>query len=102
MACSYLPICHRFKGDCVDPMSQCHLGQSCLSVCVPPSGSAVMEGGTCKYINDCGESQICNLNAPDGDGKTMGKCRYLCTPGMTGGGAGKGGCPATQKCTAVK
>jgi hypothetical protein len=94
MACSYLPICDLFAGNCANG-TDCHLtdAASCLSVCDSPSDQAVSEGGKCKYRNDCGESQLCNNNQPDD-----GVCRYFCDTTKADQPAGKGGCPADRKC----
>ncbi|MBM4356735.1 MAG: hypothetical protein FJ096_01360 [Deltaproteobacteria bacterium] len=94
MVCSYLPICDLFAGNCAKG-TDCHLTDpaSCLAVCDSPSSQAVSEGGKCMYRNDCGESQLCNNNAPDD-----GVCRYFCDTSKTGEPAGKGGCPADRKC----
>ncbi len=97
--CSYAKSCNLFKGDC--PMgTECHLSEptACLNVCDAPSAMHVDEGKPCKYRNDCGDSQFCNMNAPD-----TGVCRYFCDTTAAGGtAAGKGGCPPMRKCTPLK
>jgi hypothetical protein len=97
MACTYLPVCNLFKGDCKPP-GQCHItdGPNCLAECDKPSTQQVKEGEKCEFRNDCGESQICNKNAPD-----AGVCRYFCDTSNAAAEPGKGGCPMGRKCTGV-
>lgn len=96
-ACSYLPICDLFQGSCKDG-AMCHLADaaSCLAVCDAPSDGFVEEGGTCKFRNDCGDSQLCNNNAPD-----KGVCRYFCDTTKTNAAPGAGGCPEGRQCKAA-
>lgn len=94
MACSYLPICTLFAGDCKGG-TECHISDAgaCLAVCDAPAASHVDEGGKCKYRNDCGESQFCNNNQPDD-----GVCRFFCDTTMPNAAEGKGGCPMGRTC----
>jgi hypothetical protein len=98
MMCSYLDTCELFKGNCKDKY-QCHItdGPNCLAECDKPSPNQVKEGEKCMYRNDCGDSQLCNKNAPD-----TGNCRYFCdTAKWMGLEPGKGGCPMGRKCTMI-
>ena len=97
LACSYLPICTLYGGECKNG-EECHLtdASACLAVCDAPSDTHVDEGGMCTYRNDCGESQLCNKNEPD-----MGVCRHFCDTTKAGAEPGKGGCLAGRTCKTV-
>jgi hypothetical protein len=96
--CSFLQSCMLFTPGSCPAGEQCHLTDPMqgLAECIAPSGNPVMEGATCMYVNDCGESQLC-LNEMG-----MGVCRYNCDltnwqtlqPGL-------GGCPAGRTCMNV-
>ncbi len=96
MVCTFAQQCTLFMNP-----SGCPTGQDChpdngIATCVKPSGANVPEGGTCSFINDCGNMQACVSPA-------MGQpavCRYLCTPGSSAA-AGLGGCPSGQTCQAT-
>lgn len=88
--CSFLVQCEMLTADACEGGTECHVQDSSLALCVPPSGNDIPEGGVCQYLNDCGDMQDCWNNAV---------CRYHCW--VSDGGAGEpglGGCPAGQTC----
>ncbi len=90
-----------YDSDCLF-QAKCEPGFGCYVVdvdagyaqCSPESGAGAGEGESCTYLNDCGDSQMCNTDAPDN-----GLCRDLCdvgswqnlTPGL-------GGCAPGRSC----
>ena len=104
-ACTYSAKCNPFKYDC--PAGQVCLFSSepdVFKCSVPSAGSSALgtaPGGTCKYVNDCGESQAC-FTSKSADTSTS-QCRVFCwlskpdafTPGTTPGGR----FPANGDCT---
>jgi len=92
--CSYLPSCTLLQDTC-DGTDVCLIQtpSQCLSACVQPSGNAVGHGEECSYINDCGESSLCNNE--DGTGY----CRQLCdTTDWQTSEVPTGGCPPGNQC----
>lgn len=104
-ACTYSAKCNPFKYDC--PAGQICLFSSEPDVfkCSAPSGGAsslgVAPGGTCKYVNDCGESQACFTKTTDAGATSS--CMLFCwmmTPaGFTPGSTPGGRFPADGTCT---
>lgn len=98
--CTYRQTCKPFK---IEP---CTAGQTCLvedkvgtASCVDSFGKTNRQ--PCTFGNECADGLIC-LGGGD-----AGVCHYVCLlPGATHpfdagveeGGAGKGGCPANEKC----
>jgi hypothetical protein len=100
MMCSYLPSCTLLEDTC-DPDSgyDCHIQDpdACLAVCAPPSGNPSAEGESCGFLNDCGESQLCNNNGGDD-----GVCRQLCNlNSWQTDDVGLGGCLPDRTCETV-
>jgi len=79
-ACSYNAKCNPFKSDC--PAGQVCLFSAEPDVfkCSSPSGSSTgtAPGGTCKYVNDCGESQACFSLTSGGDAASASTCMLFC------------------------
>ncbi len=99
--CSYNDSCELFKGDCPGD-TECHVEDpdAGLAVCHPPAPSAVGEGEQCEYVNDCGDSMLCNKNGVD-NMDPYGKCRHLCDSTKLMEAAGKGGCLEGRECVPV-
>ncbi len=104
-ACTYSAKCNPFKYDC--PKGQVCLFSSEPDVfkCSEPSKTGalgVAPGGSCKYVNDCGESQAC-FTMSSGDAGSGGSCMLFCwlTPpsGFTPGTTPDGRFPADGNCT---
>ncbi len=99
MACSYDDLCELLNPDSCGPGMDCHIVDPDLGLaaCHPPSGQQVGEGAPCTYLNDCGDSQTCNVTPPDN-----GVCRYLCSLSTWNvdpkPAPGVGGCPPAQLC----
>ena len=107
-ACSYSSKCNAFKYDC--PKGQVCLFNEDHDVfkCSTPSSGATGVGAapgiTCKYSNDCGESQACFALSSGGDAAGAPyKCYLFCwltTPGgFTPGSTPDGRFPANGTCT---
>lgn len=89
-ACSLSKTCALFDSMCPEGQ-QCRLGDLSQerSLCTPMADPTAAEGEDCKFLNNCGEAQVCN-NA---------KCRYSClNTGWETLEPGKGGCPMGQNC----
>jgi hypothetical protein len=97
MACSFLPACSLFKGDC-SPGTHCHVAdyKQGLAVCDPPSDTIADEGQPCVSRNDCKDSQVCYKTGMANEGV----CRFHCDT-AAGGEPGKGGCPVGQACDPI-
>jgi hypothetical protein len=105
--CTYPAPCKPFKYDC--PTDQVCLFDSEPDsfACATPTATAIYSaapGKTCKYANDCGESQVCTrLSSSSGDAGTGSSCYLFCY--LTGPEAGsvgtdpKGRFPANGTCT---
>ena len=105
--CSYDDKCNPFKYDCA-------AGQICLFSegpdlfkCSTPSTAGKIDtkpGGSCKYRNDCGESQLCTELTTGGDAGTgVSTCYLFCwlskPSGWTAGTTPGGRFPADGTCT---
>jgi hypothetical protein len=89
--CSFLVQCELLTASACAAGTECHVQDAAtgLSLCVPPNGANVQEGGACQYINDCGDMQEC----------FGGVCRYYCRVSDAGAGTpGLGGCIDGQTC----
>ena len=104
-ACTYAAACHPFKYDC--PANEDCLWDSApdsFACAVPstPAAYSAVPNITCKYANDCGESQAC-FNLMGTDSGADYKCYLFCwlaaTDAGTTGGDPKGRFAANGTCT---
>jgi len=99
MMCAYQDACDLLLDNCPIPGEDCHPADVAAgqALCTAPASSAVPEGGTCMFVNDCGESQLCNQNLGDDQ-----ICRQLCNVNswMTDA-VPTGGCLQGRECVSV-
>lgn len=89
--CAYGAACVLFTpGTCASGLA-CHPTGNGSATCSPPSGVDAPEGGSCEFVNDCDDMQVC-VGSP---GASL--CRYACEMGSAAA-PGFGGCPQSQTC----
>jgi hypothetical protein len=107
-ACSYSAKCNPFKYDCptgeVCLFSEEPDSFKCSLPAAGPTGLSAKPGTSCKYVNDCGESQLCTALTSGGDAAAgASQCYLFCwltkPAGFTPGTMPGGRFPADGTCT---
>jgi hypothetical protein len=89
--CNLAPQCDLFTDNACKAGVYCHFDQTQgVATCTPLTGNVEepTEGKTCKFLNDCGDTQAC----------IGGFCRFNCDITKQSADDGKGGCPLGQDC----
>jgi hypothetical protein len=103
--CSYNKPCEPFQIEACGPGLTCLVqdmnGTATCSAYSNGGDAGLAEKAKCSFGNDCSDGMGC-YGAPDGGGFT---CQWNCyippgpfDAGIKEGGAGKGGCPGSEKC----